>query len=53
MVLFFTYFSALTFVVVVLHRDDATSGDPGIIDDGFMIQGFDGEWIDHTDVYSF
>lgn len=44
---------ALTFVVVVLHCDDASSGDPGVLNDGFMIQGFDGEWIDHTDVYSF
>lgn len=46
-------FIPLTFVVMVLHCDDATSGDPGVINDGFMIQGFDGEWVDHTDVDSF
>lgn len=38
---------------MVLHRDDATSGDSGVIDDGFVIQGFDGEWVDDADVYSF
>lgn len=50
---FYILFIPLTFVVVVLHGDDAASGDPGVINDGFMVQGFDGEWIDHADVYSF
>ena len=45
--------SFLTFVVVVLHCDDATSGGPGVIDDGLGVQRFDGEKVDHADVNSF
>lgn len=42
----------LTFIVVVLHCDNASSGGSGVVDDGLGVQGFDGEWIDHTNVYS-
>lgn len=45
--------SLLTFIVVVLHCDDSSSGGPGVIDDGLGVQGFDGERVDHTDVNSF
>lgn len=43
----------LTFVVVVLHCDDASSGGPGVFDDGLRVQGFDGERVNHADVNSF
>ena len=42
----------LTFIVVVLHCDDASSGCFGIVDDGLRVQRFDGERVDHTDVDS-
>lgn len=42
----------LTFIVVVLHCDDASSGRPGVVNDGLGVQGFDGERVDHTDVDS-
>lgn len=42
----------LTFIVVVLHCDYTTSGCPGVVNDGFGVQGFDGERVDHTDVDS-
>lgn len=44
---------SLTFVVVVLHRDDAASGGLGVVNDGLGVQGFDGERVDHADVDSF
>lgn len=43
----------LTFIVVVLHCDDASSGGPGVVDDGLGVKGFDGERVDHTNVNSF
>lgn len=43
----------LTFIVVVLHCDDASSGGPAIVDDGLGVQGFEGERVDHADVNSF
>lgn len=45
--------SPLTFIVVVLHSDDATSGGLGVVNDGLGVQGFDGERVNHTDVNSF
>ena len=39
-----------TFVVVVLHGDDAASRGLGVVDDGLGVQGLDGERVDHTDV---
>lgn len=41
-----------TFVVVVLHSDDAASGSLGVVDDGLGVQGFDGKWVNHADVDS-
>lgn len=38
---------------MILHCDDTTSGGPGVVNDGLGVQGFDGEWVNHTDVDSF
>lgn len=42
----------LTFIVVVLHCYYTSSGCSSVVYDGFGVQGFDGEWINHTDVDS-
>ena len=39
-----------TFVVVVFHGDDAALGGAGVVDDGFGVQWFDGEGVDHPDI---
>lgn len=44
--------SFFTFIVVVFHCDDASSGGPGVVDDRFGVQGFDGEQVNHTNVDS-
>lgn len=49
---FYSIVRLLTFIVVVLHCDDASSGCFGIVDDGLRVQRFDGERVDHTDVDS-
>lgn len=37
---------------MVLHSDDASPGRSGVVDDGFRVQWFYGEGVDHTDVNS-
>lgn len=53
---FFTlasFLKVLTFIIVVLHCDDASSGGLGVVDDGLGVQRFDGERVNHADVDSF
>lgn len=39
-----------TLLVVILHSDDLSSCGFGIGQNGSGVQGFDGEWVNHTDV---
>lgn len=41
-----------TFRIVVLHSDDFASSFLSVAADQFSINGFYGEWVDHTDVDS-
>lgn len=47
--LFFSFFYFSTFVVVVLHGEDASPGGTSVVDDGFRIQRFDCEGVDDPD----
>lgn len=41
---------ALTFIVVVLHSENPASGSTGTVKNELLIQGLDGERVQHANV---
>lgn len=37
---------------MILDDDDASAALSSIMDNGFLVDGFDGEWIQHTSVHT-
>lgn len=42
----------LTFWVVIFNSDDPSARGPGTAYDGVLVQGLDGEWVDHTHIHT-